>query len=524
MSEKSGPGLSLRRLFRRKQKDGPEMVMASNPPTPDLPAHAPPAPERAGARPDPSPPPGWADILPQFRPHAAWLGPAEFADHRARLLIEAEDFFFRDDAPSLGAQLATAGCPADIAFVPPRFIRRAADGAADAPATLARWRQAAAARQTTLTTAETGIRILCLADHRLTRRLTEALAAPLEAELGAKVVIEAACLPPAPILLSDLIFRDWFAPDATAPAFAAIDAALARLREASLILADDALPWLGASRAVTPVLSHAMVRHHAADRLVLRAQAYTRHHDALPISLAAGRTLPPASHGAAMRLLGQYLDVPVFRVLSDPSLAPLSPECDCVLAGSGQPARADAVRDALLAFVRARPLRRVALPAAPHVAAAEPARFGAVLAAQPMLDALAGAFSHFVLAGPDASLPYLRQQLRALGKTWLSVERLDAPEVADAAAQGACLVACGAWGEVAQTMPTVALMPIGQGGLARGLGNAAASLGAPASWLESTPDADDWYCPVPRRAWTDQEQTTLAEAQRAARPGRRRLA
>ncbi len=515
MRDKSGSGLPIFRLFRRRPHASAPPAPPDPPPAPaemapaemaaaDMSAAEMAAADMAAA--EMAAAPGWPEWLTAFPAWAAVADP-ERQDAPPLLLIEAADFFFRDDSLALEARLAAASRPARVRFVPPRFLPRHADGTLDAAAGHARWRDRLPAPPPPVA-AEIGLSIVCLGDARITQRLATALTGPLEAEFGVKVHFTTATLPPPSVVLSDLVFADWFAPD-PGGAMAPVTAALAPLRGASLILADLSQTWRGAARAVYPVLSHDGARDPAAERLVLRDQPYTRAHADLPVGLVSCLAMSPSGQAGVLRHLGRYLEVPCFGILPDSGLTPLDEVADFVMAPG--PGGASVLAGAVLSRLRDHPPRAVPLPVTAASGPTGPARFGAVLAAEAMLAPLAEAFAGFALVGPDASLPWLRHRLAALGRPCVAVARFDAPELA-AVPPDTCLVACGAMGVAPGSGPMVAFMPIGQGGLSRALGREAAKLGAPATWFDQPQAAPAWYTPEPPAAWTEAERAALAEA------------
>ena len=86
---------------------------------------------------------------------------------------------------------------------------------------------------------EVGIRIVSLADRHTVAKLSETHIGRLEETLGCRVTWEHHCLPPSPIVLSDLIFRDYFQPRLDPEPFRAVNSVLESLKNASLIITDD---------------------------------------------------------------------------------------------------------------------------------------------------------------------------------------------------------------------------------------------------------------------------------------------
>jgi hypothetical protein len=95
------------------------------------------------------------------------------------------------------------------------------------------------------------IHIVSLADAGSLRHLQPEHVERLSRLLGAPVVIEHLCLPPSPILLSDLVFQEWFLPRVDRADYAAVERQLNKLRRASLILVDDVAEILRSQSSIS---------------------------------------------------------------------------------------------------------------------------------------------------------------------------------------------------------------------------------------------------------------------------------
>src|SRR5262249_35804959 len=120
------------------------------------------------------------------------------------------------------------------------------------------------------------------------------------------------CLPPTPVILSDLVFCDYFLPREWSELYRPIVSALSKLRAASMLLVDDVAELLFGQFAY-PALNPRFERSPAADLLVWRWQRYTQNHGDLPISVVNLWKTQPLRN-KFIRRLGRYLGVPVFRI------------------------------------------------------------------------------------------------------------------------------------------------------------------------------------------------------------------
>jgi acyl-CoA synthetase (AMP-forming)/AMP-acid ligase II len=133
-----------------------------------------------------------------------------------------------------------------------------------------------------------GLRIVSIAERLLFDRIDEKSLDVLEEMLGIPVSFEHVCLPPSAVLLSDIVFADYFLPRVDSEDFAAVRSALAKVRNASLIIVDDASEMFYPPEQVYGVLSHNLERDPRADLISVRWQTYTQMHDRLPITLVRG--------------------------------------------------------------------------------------------------------------------------------------------------------------------------------------------------------------------------------------------
>src|SRR6185503_9044157 len=92
----------------------------------------------------------------------------------------------------------------------------------------------------------------------------------LEQHFGCRVTFEHVCLPPSAIILSDLIFHDYFQPRLEQAPFDAVNSALNKLKQASLVLAHDIAEMSFLYHSAYPALSHNLERDPRADLISFR--------------------------------------------------------------------------------------------------------------------------------------------------------------------------------------------------------------------------------------------------------------
>ncbi len=167
----------------------------------------------------------------------------------------------------------------------------------------------------------TPLRIVSLVDRMMLGVLPKAQIDKLSEEIGSTISYEHLCLPPTPIVLSDLIFQDYFLPRETnLEAYEAVITSLNKLRAADVILIDDSAELHFPLSQSYPVLSHRLERSAEADLLAFRWQRYVERHDELPITAVRGSQLSLTQRKLSIDALSQYLGVPIFRIAGVDSL------------------------------------------------------------------------------------------------------------------------------------------------------------------------------------------------------------
>jgi acyl-CoA synthetase (AMP-forming)/AMP-acid ligase II len=320
---------------------------------------------------------------------------------------------------------------------------------------------------------EVGLRIVSLADRHTLTKLTEKHLDQLSRRLGCPVSLEHVCLPPSPVILSDLVFADYFAPRLEPGALSSVQACLAKLRGASVIVTDDAAEMRLPPNQAYGVLSHNLERDPRSDLITVRWQHYARQHHLLPTTFVAGRDLPLEERTATLDRLAAYLRKPLFRIASFSGLESLTrgwefrsfPDSDEPPLAEGL-VRPDRMLEALADWIDAlpEPPARVTLPRAGRLDMNDLGHFCSHFAYQPHIDKLLDAYGSFCIAGQESSIPYIRRVLSEAGKPFVCVPSY-APEIlATVELDYECLLICGAWGNFPLTKPTGAIMFIAHGG------------------------------------------------------------
>ena len=314
------------------------------------------------------------------------------------------------------------------------------------------------------------IYIVSLADRLGLAHLQEYHVHRLAEALGAPVVFEHLCLPPSPILLSDLVFYDYFLPRVEQKDYAHISTAFAKLRRASVILIDDTAELYYPPTQVYGVLSHTLTRDPHTDLIAVRWQDYARRHDRLPLTFVSGADLPLDGRNQSIADLTRYLDIPVCRIATRPQLSCYTADWELQL---HQPAastpttlgivQANRFTEELLRWLDcAGPLRRTedAVGTGRFIVADLP-HYCSHLVDRAAVDTVLDSFDRFCIAGQQSSVPYVRHRLAEIGKSFFIVPSY-APAVIEALKLPFdCLLICGAMGNYPVTGPCVDIMSSG---------------------------------------------------------------
>jgi acyl-CoA synthetase (AMP-forming)/AMP-acid ligase II len=478
------------------------------------------------------------ELRPEVRGRAATL-----AVHDERLgtempivLIEAPDFFERNDASQIASDLkdATGLDQIEVAFVPPRFLTKTSSGkfnrrksradwiaaresrngtgAADRdPVTEIRasfpgvaWDEPVAEvldslslivlriildastvrfqRQQSLTEivaaleatrgrpaearSEEGIRIVAVSDRTTVGGITTAHLHRLGQSFGCEVTLEHVCLPPSPVVFSDMVFHDYFQPRLDQEEFAAVSRAMSKLKQASVIVTDDLTEMFFLYESTYPALSHNLERDPRADLISYRWPGYTRNHHRLPLTVVSGLDLSLGASNTVLDQMSRYLGIPIFRTARTPGFAEFTREWE--FQAVDQPWHGvdpDLLVESLLrwAHEQAVPLARRALPAGERISSSDPPHFCSISVSREAIDRVVERYDRFCIAGPASSLPYLRRELDRQGKSYVHVPSYAKQILSGLDFEYDCLVICGAMGELPTEFdkPIIALQHIG---------------------------------------------------------------
>jgi acyl-CoA synthetase (AMP-forming)/AMP-acid ligase II len=341
-----------------------------------------------------------------------------------------------------------------------------------------------------------GIRIVSLADRGVVAGISPADLARMGEALGCPVTIEHVCLPPSPVLLSDLIFHDWFQPRLDQEPFANVDLAMEQIKGASLLITDTIAELQFLYSSTYPVLSHALERDKRADLICVRWPNYAARHHLLPITLASGNDIPLTASNDSLDRMQRYLGTPIFRIVSVPGYESLCADWDYQAEGKMRRAAGDrtVLVNALTDWIRQhKEIRRRKVRADRPVAMSDLPHFCAVLARRSSVDAVLDHFNSFYICGTHASLPYVRHRLDELGKPYVVLPSISAETIAALPEKYECLIGAGAFGSPPRTMASAMFQTAGLGWRSRGLEPLGEDAGT-VRWLNDyAPGGTDWY-------------------------------
>ena len=306
---------------------------------------------------------------------------------------------------------------------------------------------------------EVGIRIVSLADRHTVAKLSETHIGRLEETLGCRVTWEHHCLPPSPIVLSDLIFRDYFQPRLDPEPFRAVNSVLESLKNASLIITDDIADLAFLCESTYPVLSHNLERDPRSDLISIRWQKYVKDHHKLPVSVVDGLDIPLTASSESLLALGRYLRAPVFRVATIPTFEPFTEHWEYCERGTVDALDPDPFTAAILTWIEklSQPLRPVHVRRGSRLQVSDPAHFCSHMINADAVDVIVQHFDSFIIAGQVSSVPYLVQQLERFGKRYVRVASHAPNILGTLTATYDCLVLCGPFGDFRPDVPTIAL-------------------------------------------------------------------
>jgi acyl-CoA synthetase (AMP-forming)/AMP-acid ligase II len=245
---------------------------------------------------------------------------------------------------------------------------------------------------------------------------------------GCPVRFEHICVPPAQLLLSDLIFHDYFLPRNPESAYGPFSSIVSKIKNASLILVDDEDNFRTPPFCVYPVLDHQFTTHADTDLLGHRMQRYTQNHHMLPRRLVLGREVTQARVNPSLKDLESYLGVPIFKMAFHAEFSAHTNHWD-FCAHREFTSDIDKVKNvdwidrfqnALVEFIDR---RRGECPtrtgeAQNEVLLLDPPHFCSFLLNRMAVDFVTRIYNSFCIVGRPSSLPYLQKRLDQLGKSY----------------------------------------------------------------------------------------------------------
>ncbi|MGA0608393.1 AMP-binding protein [Phenylobacterium sp. VNQ135] len=283
--------------------------------------------------------------------------------------------------------------------------------------------------------------------------------------------VQHVCAPPPGVLLSDLVFSDYFrARDPDVSKYADLEAALATIRNADLLLIDDAVTlfWPGSENDMAyPRLSHQFRPRAEADLLGLRWAGYSAQHHRLACDLAPGHALV-ATAAQDLADLCDYLQTPAVRIAYSDAFSPVTAGWEVQGHGSTRAIHGwdfDGIdRDAFAqqltdSILRALQPRRRRLAGESQVSFADQPHWCSWLVNVQLLDYVLRHFNVIGVQGRPSSAPYLAAAAAARGRTLVHIPDLSAPAGCD------CIVQLGSWGDVETDKPVFQAMGAGWGPL-----------------------------------------------------------
>jgi acyl-CoA synthetase (AMP-forming)/AMP-acid ligase II len=263
--------------------------------------------------------------------------------------------------------------------------------------------------------------------------IDDAFLQPIADQVGCPVHFEHVCVPPVPILFSDLVFVDYFLPRNPDPAYGAVASIVQKIKNASLILVDDEDSFRLPAFSAYPVLDHRFTMHPDAELLGHRLQRYTQDHHLLARKVILGRNITPNLINSALRDLEQYLDIPIFKMAFHAPFRAFTDQWDfCAHAQVGRDADRSkdaqwltSFREALLQFIGKHDIRcrrrpgtgknRFTMVDTPH--------FCSILMNRMAVEFVTRTYSSFCIVGLPSSVPYLQKRLDQLGKPYFFSSR-----------------------------------------------------------------------------------------------------
>ena len=308
------------------------------------------------------------------------------------------------------------------------------------------------------------VTIVALTEGSIVETITDADLGALSSRIGCKVVLEHVCAPPSPVLLSDLIFHDYFMarewPEQK-DAYAALHAILMKVKRAALILVDDNIEFYRSRSFHHVVLDHQFHRDARSGQMAWRYQRYTSQHHRLPIRVVHPSELPHPN--VALSRLQAYLGVPVVRMAFGPNFRGETADWEFRPLNQPLPHTGPWTYDRtvlldLIAQSLEKQGERVArqyVPQLPkNIALDNMAHFCADLMDREKLSSIIDRHQRFCLVGPVSSVVFLEEEIKRRGKICFRCLHDWGLMPPDTPGQEYdCIVQVGCWGKPAIDVP-----------------------------------------------------------------------
>lgn len=273
----------------------------------------------------------------------------------------------------------------------------------------------------------------------------------LAAVVGCPVTFEQLTVPPLPVLLSDLVFHDWFLPRAPDPAYSAFAECIGRIKAASMLLLDDEDNFRLPLFCVYPRLNHRFTPNGLAGYLGHRFTRYTQKHHLLPREPVLGAEIKPALVLQALADLRAYLAKPVMTLAFHNEYRAFTGDWDYreyrVYVSDedyiNNPIPLERTRAAILDYVarHQQECRRSPGGGENAFVMKDPPHFCSFLVNPKAVEWVLTRYRSFCLMGIPSSVPFVERALKAMGKPFFRSPTL-APERDDYE----CVIMIGASG------------------------------------------------------------------------------
>lgn len=315
------------------------------------------------------------------------------------------------------------------------------------------------------------INVVSLFDRNLFNGVIQPLLSGLGRHFGVAIHYQHVCTPPAPILLSDLIFEDYFLPrDPRASVYSGLQSALMAVRQADLIIADDLnhMMWPSKNQAWYPRLSHRFESAPRSAHMGVRWARYSENNHLVASEAVDGRELTPSAVNKGLDDVEEYLGTPILRValasqfLRDTARWPVHclMDVDEYLAGRWQVELSVLAQRMAARLAEMFPkLRRRTGRAIDTWDLWDQPHWCSWLVNPELVDFVFDRFDSFLVLGKPGSIPYLSGEAARRHKKLVFRSDLSCPPNGDYE----CVLQTGSWGQPQTAKPIFQLMAAGWG-------------------------------------------------------------